>query len=193
MKKVVVSLVSAAALAMISAGMAGGTESTVASSSNAGFYVGGNLGYGHYNDKQVAKSDRNGFAYGVDLGYQFNPYFALEGGYLKFGNQKVKSGSSTVDADLYALDLLAKGIYPVTDQFDVFGKAGIARLDGKVSSSTSATKKDKVVPMLGVGVDYNVNEQVAVDVEGLYTMGAKNSFRQTATVLAGISYKFNDL
>ena len=53
MKKVVVSLVSAAALATITAGMAAATNSTVASSSDAGFYVSGNLGYGHYNDKKA--------------------------------------------------------------------------------------------------------------------------------------------
>ena len=89
---------------------------------------------------------------------------------------------------------MAKGIYPVNAQFDVFAKAGFARLDGKLSNSVAATKESsKVVPMLGLGAAYNVNEQVAVNVQALYTMGAKNSFHQTTAVLAGVSYKFNNL
>lgn len=195
MKKVVVSLVSATALATITAGMAAMTHSTVASSSNSsGFYVGGNLGYGHYNEKRVAKKYRGGFAFGADLGYQFNPYFALEGGYLNYGNQQIVLGTDRRDADLYALDFLAKGIYPINNQFDIFAKAGIARLDGFLSDATPAflvSKTDKIVAMLGLGAAYNINNQLAVNIQALYTTAAKNSFRQTTAVLTGITYKFN--
>ena len=56
MNKVVVGLVSAAALATITTGMAASTNSTVASqdffnNDAAGFYVGGGLGFSHLHNK----------------------------------------------------------------------------------------------------------------------------------------------
>lgn len=196
MKKVVVSLVSAAALATITAGMAAATPSTVASqdffnNDAAGVYVSGNLGYGHYNDKNVVAKDRRGFTWNANLGYQFNQYLAVEGGYIHFNGIKVQQAGSATNANLYGLDLVVKGILPINDQFNVFAKVGAMRLDGKLSSTTAQSAKSKIVPVFGVGAAYNINKQVAVDVQGLYTTAAKNSFRQTATVLAGVSYKFS--
>lgn len=202
MKKVVVSLVSAAALATITAGMAATTKSTVATSSDnffnnsaSGVYVSGNLGYGFYNEKKgnyVNKKDRHSLAWNVNVGYQLNPYFAVEAGYIDFANIKVSQNGNAVKAKLSGVDLLAKGIMPINDQFGVFAKAGMVRLDGKLYNA-SATEKAKhhVVPALGLGVSYNLNKQVALNVQDLYTMAVKNSFRQTNTVMAGVSYKFS--
>ncbi len=210
MKKVVVSLVSAAALATITAGMAAPTKSTVASSDNqsffagkdAGVYVSGNIGYGYVNNKNILpRKNRHGFAYSADLGYQFNPYLALELGYLHVNSFKV----ANTHFSTAAIDLVAKGIYPINEQFNVFGKAGVARMEDDSSTTsnnvTVKTTYHKYVPVIGAGVSYNVNDNVSVSLQDVYTFesgkftvaGASTRMAATNSVLVGATYKFSDL
>ena len=204
MKKVVVSFVSAAALATITVGMAAGTNSMAASdqfSSNpAGIYVDGNLGYGKFNAKNsgMPAKDLRGFAWSGDLGYQVNQYAAVEVGYTRFHDMNGTSYGKPGKATLYGIDLMAKGIMPINEQFNVFAKAGAMNLYLKASpSGMPSVKRTRVVPAFGLGTAYNVTQNVALTLQGVTTLAMKGpntgSYTMPATyaAYAGMSYKFN--
>src|SRR3989338_3235298 len=116
MRKVVVSFVSAAALA--TAGMAAAANSTGAynnqSTNNpAGIFVSGNLGYGYANylsnDFRGLSVNRGGFAWNANAGYQFNQYVALEAGYTQYGTATVKT-TPNVNIHLAGFNAAVKGI-----------------------------------------------------------------------------------
>lgn len=206
MKNLVVSIVSAAALA--TAGMAAASTSTVAYDQNsgstgaAGVFISGGLGVGTSGAK---KSDyikevgaepnsltTTGFAWNANIGYQFNRYVALEGGYINFGNTKatyngVNSGSITTNLGGFGLD--AKGILPVSSKFDVFAKAGALDMHETMQGKNGITGKvtgSHWTPDFGAGVDYNVNHNVAVSVQDIYAL--KTSFNATTD---GVSHSVN--
>lgn len=91
------------------------------------------------------------------------------------------------NAEASGWSLLGKGIYPLHDQFDAFGKAGVMRLHTK---DVFGARKDSVVPEFGVGAAYNVNDNIAVSVQGLMSFAASNQVPATYAAYAGASYKF---
>lgn len=206
MKKVVLGFVSAAALASVSLAMAGGMTSMAASDQSSvnnasGVFISGNLGYAKQNAKVVSPltaKDLRGFAWNANAGYQFNQYLALEAGYTRFSDVKAAVGSNKFDAKLYGVDVLAKAIYPINDQFNVFAKAGAMDMFQKTSADGVTTvNRSRIVPEFGVGTSYNVTSNVALTLQGITTLamkGPKNgsgTMPATYTGLAGVSYKFN--
>lgn len=212
MKKVVVMLVSAAALATV--GMAAASNSMAASdqssSSNAsGIFISGNLGYSDQGYKKSdfvstpSKLDTTGFAWNANAGYQFNQYVAVEGGYTRFADTKATfTGLGTNTISLYGLGMDVKGILPVSSQFDLFAKVGAMRLSEKQTvqegSATAKLTGNAWTPTLGLGTAFNVNSNVALTLQDAYTFktdfkksGVKVNMPATNAILAGVSYKFN--
>lgn len=172
---------------------------------------------GKYN---VTRFDRSGLIWNADLGYQFNPYFAVEAGYTRYANVKASganvftpslTGSSTGKLD--AFDLALKGIYPVNAQFDIFGKLGAAWMHYRQtlncgtlpSCSPLSVKSDNLTPLLGLGVDYYVTDNLAVTAQGVYTfqqskkttvdtkyetLKTTNTIPATYLGMVGLTYKF---
>ncbi len=201
MKKVVVSIVSAAALATASIAMAGGMTSMAASQpSAAGAFVSGNLGYAKQDDAikaPIVAKDLRGFAWNVNAGYQFNEYLALETGYTRFSDVKAAAGASKTDAQLYGIDLLAKAIYPINDQFNVFAKAGAMNMYRKTSvASSPSVRQTRIVPEFGIGTGYNLTHNVALTLQGITTLAMKGPKNGSGTMPAtyagyvGLTYKF---
>lgn len=203
MKKLVVSVVSAAAL--VTAGMAAANHSMAASdqsfsaNSARGVYVGGNVGYGKFDQTNsgLPAKDLRGFTWNADLGYQFNKYAALETGYTQFHTIKVNTTAGKVNNTLYGVSLLAKGILPVTEQFDLFAKAGAMDLFSKATTGATTSRRARIVPALGLGTSYHVTKNVSLDVQGITTMAMKGPHKGSYTMpatyagYAGVSYKFN--
>lgn len=223
MKKVLVGLVSAAALASVTVGMAAATNSMNASSGNSffnnsasGIFISGNLGYGSVtaenSDYGLTPTSLNhdGLAWNVNLGYQFNPYFAVEVGYIAMPDVTANFAANIANKatlDGFAID--AKGILPINQKVDLFAKAGAIDMSQKQTVSVSGATADTVsgsawTPELGLGADYNVTKNVAITLQDIYTMGAQyngtdsqNLFSGTVTIpttnsiLVGASYKFS--
>jgi OmpA-OmpF porin, OOP family len=203
MKKLVVSFVSAAALASASIAMAGGMDNmaapTPASNSNAaGIIISGNAGYGKINFSTAgtgaSSSVLRGFAWNGNLGYQFNPYVAIESGYTHFHD--INFGPGKIDT--YGVDLLAKGIYPINSQFNVFAKAGAMDIFSKaLINNTTVARVSRVTPEFGIGTSYNMTHNLALTVQGITTLAMKGPHAGTGTMpatyagYAGLSYKFN--
>lgn len=220
MKQLVVSIVSAAALA--TAGMAAANSGMDASdqdfsnNNNAGIFLSGDVGAGFVglkkSDYAVAlhKFRDYGFAWAANLGYQFNKYLALEAGYMTFGQAKATAttaGATATRTDKFGgFDVAAKGIIPVSSQFNLFGKVGAVNMHDDVDvtaniagSTLKATGHTNTwVPMIGAGTAFNVSKNVALTVQDDYAFRTNYTYKGVKTfmpaandVLAGMTYKFN--
>jgi opacity protein-like surface antigen len=130
----------------------------------------------------------------VFFGYQFNRYLSAEVGYYRFSSLKFDASLSTnvpilddyglaIPLELYskvqvktdAFDLVAKGIWPVTEKLSIYGKLGIAALnsDGKAILTMSTPLVDVsfvtdpsvsiIYPTFGLGVNYDITDHVSGD------------------------------
>ncbi len=152
-------------------------QSTVA---KPGFYAGLDLGRsrlglsggdidGALANQGVASSsssDNGNTAYSINAGYRFNPNWGIEGAYTRFGEFNF---NSTTAADTLsgkykasALSLAGVGYWPLTANWSVYGKAGLARTstDLDVSSDTGATAVSNQSHsgtsfLLGAGLQYD--------------------------------------
>lgn len=133
----------------------------------------------------LKKMPNAGIAGRLGIGYQFNPNLAVELGYLQLpklktttpGGQVVPggpgyaAGSETLKQN--AIDLAAKGILPITDKFNAYAKLGVAYLTSTITSHFEGIKgnqneyfdiaKHKFAPEVGLGVTYNVTNNMFVD------------------------------
>jgi len=130
-------------------------------------------------------------------GYSFNPNFALEGGYVDFGEGGARYtdgiDSITEEYEANALYVAAIGIIPM-NQFHVYGKAGIARwdLDASVNStvglsgSASETGTDL---MYGIGVGFDVTPRITLrgEVERYSNVGDENVTGESDIDVIGIT------
>lgn len=164
-----------------------------------GIYVTGQLGYAntHMGSKtnfhddtldlgKVKNLSNNGLAGRVALGYQFNPNFAVEVGYLQLndkkadGKQNLHHGlpeEASFNLQQHAIDLVGKGIIPVSQNLNVYGKLGLAYLTSDVYSKSNDEgvnvnvnlnehtniAKHKWAPEAAIGVSYDITPNVSVD------------------------------
>jgi opacity protein-like surface antigen len=128
-----------------------------------GYFVSGNLGTGIVDE--ISKSGTNdagftGFGGGLNLGDQFTPNFGAELG---------ASIYSLAFSTLTMYDLVAKGVLPLNQRGEFFGKLGVglARLRVCVLGCDS---HERVGPAFGLGFAYNFTHRWAGTLEynGIY-------------------------
>jgi OmpA-OmpF porin, OOP family len=184
---------------------------TLAQASGPGFYVGGQLGYVHTNFKDTDNSngisssnvDNNGIGWGGLVGYQFNSYFALEAGYLGADGMKISDPNGLPideNLDMRAVDLLVKGILPINDRVNIYGKVGAASVRATTSYDirwmtidtpalvTSQTTETK--PVIGVGVSWDITPHLPLDISWLHIAKAGGDIPSADFVLVGLGYHF---
>src|SRR4249919_2153962 len=107
-----------------------------AQAQDKGFYAGAGVGQSFVDEGAYDDEDT---AFSVFGGYQFNRYFALEGGYANLGKIEAKPVGRDLETD--SVFLTAVGIVPITDKFSVYGKAGFHRwnLDEAIPALTGET------------------------------------------------------
>lgn len=136
------------------------------------------------------------------LGYQFNPNFAVEGGYVDLGKF---SFSSTTAAGSLSGDLKTKngvfvdavGIIPLQNNFSIFGKLGLysikSELNGSGSGgsvSASHTTGD-ITYGLGAGYDFTRNLAARVEWERFNKVGDNATAKSDLDLVSvGVLYKF---
>lgn len=198
MKKLVVGVVSVVALATVGMAAAAATTSPVKSvdasaqtfsNTAAGVYANVGLGYGYISQNKetgMSSVSNNTFAWNALVGYQFTPYVALETSFIDFGHATIQPGD--VKEKLYGFGIDAKGIYPVNNKVDVFGTAGVIRMDASGNGDTVHAW----TPSLGAGAAYHVMKNVDLTAQDVYAFknGDKNIPAANA-LLAGVGYKFN--
>jgi len=176
--------------------------SGIASAQQTGFYLGAGVGQTNISTGDLANdiasefraagitnvsSDENDRDTGwkIFAGYQFNPYLAVEGGYVDFGKYDVNAtgmaGTAAVnvngEVDSQAMFFDVVGHLPANESFSVFGKVGLAftRTDASASgnvgnffSVSASDSENEVVPKLGIGFRYNITKQIGIRAEYEY-------------------------
>lgn len=167
--------------------------SPFAAADDAGWYVGGNIGQSRakIDDPRITSSllsdgftttsitdDNRDTGYKLFGGYQFNPNFALEGGYYdlgRFGFSANTSPAGTLNGNIRVrgLNLDAVGILPFTEKLSAFGRVGLNYADARDSFSGSGLvdvtnpdpSKRGLNYKLGVGLQYAFTESLAMRLE----------------------------
>ena len=129
-----------------------------ANAQDKGFYAGAGVGQSFVDEGAYDDEDT---AFSVFGGYQFNKYFALEGGYADFGKIESK-GAPDLEAD--TAYLTAVGSLPITDKFSAYAKAGFHRwnLDSELPGVVGNDDDSGSDPTYGVGVQYRFTDHVAL-------------------------------
>ena len=103
----------------------------------------------------------------ISGGYHFSPLFAVEGGYAVMGDSTLSTGSGSAKIKNSAVQLAAVGTYPINAAFDLFGKLGVS-INSINASGTGSLSGLNVSPstsfrtMIGVGVQFNINQQFGI-------------------------------
>jgi len=130
-----------------------------AQAADKGFYAGAGAGQSQVDE---AGYDDEDTAFSVFGGYQFNRWFALEGGYADLG--KLESRGLGRDLEAGAVYLAAVGTVPFTDRFSGYAKAGFQRwdLDTALPGVTGTADDSGTDPVYGVGLQYRFTDKVAL-------------------------------
>lgn len=146
-----------------------------------GFYIGGSVGKSNIDDDiagpgLITSGTVDGKDTGFKLygGYQFNQYFAMEGGYVDLGTATYSGtfGGSPVTGgkiDIWGLGFFAVGIWPVSSDFSLFGKLGFLSWEAKwsdVTGGTSFSSTDSGSDLAGgIGLTYHFTKNLGARVE----------------------------
>ncbi|MDD2451137.1 MAG: porin family protein [Sulfurovum sp.] len=200
MKKVTLSLITIISLSTFA--VAGGDISPVEPYVNVpevtddkpgNFHIG--FGYSYMN-MNVENPDEDLTAHSVLFkgGYNFNEYIGVEGRYtMSVGDLTLDDGQeSDVDGDMSNLGIYAKVMYPVMEQFTVYGLLGY----GQVTVDNGAELSESGFQW-GIGAEYTVTENIGlfVDYANLYNdTGFDGAFAgrdvMVDAISVGATYKF---
>jgi OOP family OmpA-OmpF porin len=160
---------------------------------DAGWYVGVNAGQsratlddaritaGLLSDALTTTSisdDNSHFGFKVFGGYEFNRYFALEGGYFNLGQfgftaDTIPAGSLRGDIKLQGANIDLVGSVPLGDKFSLFARAGLNYADAKDSFSGTGSvavlnpspSKSAANYKFGAGAEYDFTRAVGIRIE----------------------------
>jgi len=129
--------------------------SPVALAEDAGWYMGGNVGYSQadIDDGKINSSllgsgfsstiiddDENSTDYKIFGGYQVNRYFAMEAGFFELGHfgftaTTIPPGTLTGEILVRGINFDLVGILPISDKFSAFARAGVTRAESEADFS----------------------------------------------------------
>lgn len=135
--------------------------SNVVFAGDEGFYAGANIGVGKPNINTTNGNDKSTSAVGgIILGYKFSKYLGMEGEYTGIGKVTDKvSGSAKGDA----ASIAAIGFLPLNEEFNLYGKLGVAASKTSVSSSLAPMRDaTRTAVTYGIGGEYNLNKNIGI-------------------------------
>jgi OOP family OmpA-OmpF porin len=122
--------------------------SAVAQTPDSAFYVGGSIGQSKLKDCTGCSDDKD-TAWRVLGGYQLNRNFSAELGYHNFGS----FGGTKANA----WELVGVGLFPVTNQFGIYGKLGGHHSELKDGGSETGNGLT-----YGAGLQFDITPQVGL-------------------------------
>lgn len=181
-----------------------------------GVYVTGQVGYAdtHLESKLSKDLSNNGLAGRAAIGYQFNQNFAVEAGYLQLSGSKVNANVPKLKVKVFdpnlklkqnAIDLVGKGILPLANNINVYGKLGVAYIttdftgNGKIPGAsvtvdlneTASIAKHKWAPEAAIGVSYDITPNVSLDASWTHIQPLGNNKPGNIDFAAlGVGYNF---
>lgn len=159
-----------------------------------GWYIGGGFGktYSNIDDERIvsglqadgfttiwfSSNDTDHRSFKLFAGYQFSPYFAVEGGYFDLGTHgytatTVPAGSLTGEVDIQGINVDAVGLMPLGERFSLLGRIGAnyAEADTTFSSTGAVTplmsnaSNNDINLKIGVGGQWDFSRNVAMRLE----------------------------
>ena len=169
------------------------TLSPTAFADDAGWYAGFNAGQSRasIDDGRITSGllgegftttsisdDDSHLGFKIFGGYDFNRYFALEGGYFNLGQfgftaDTIPAGSLRGDIKLQGANIDAVGKMPLSEQFSLFARVGLNYAKAKDSFSGTGSvavlnpspQKSSANYKFGVGAEYDFTRSVGMRVE----------------------------
>jgi OmpA-OmpF porin, OOP family len=174
----------AAAVVALSGLITASQASAQAQQSAAGFYVGGSLGQSNF-DKDIVSGliasgrvDTSDTGYKFFGGYQFNRNVGLEVAYVDLGKASysgsyVDNGQTVIVTDgkveVTGFNLSAVGAWPVSPNFDVFGKIGFLAWEDKASDISGGIPFSDTIDgtdlSFGFGANWHLTKNVRFRLE----------------------------
>lgn len=195
-------------------GLAGATSALADNGYDAGWYL--LVGAGQVtdnNDKSTLDSTitslgGSGFSsslsnptiYKIQGGYEFDKYFALEGGYIGSTDETYNVSGGNIgspfsaSANIKGWNLTAVGMLPVYGQFSLLGKLGIASIkesaDATYAGFSATASGTKTSPTYGIGVKYDFTNQFfgRFDVDS-YSVGDSNYSNRNTVWTFSVGFK----
>ena len=130
-----------------------------------------------FSESETALKDKGTTSFGLRMGYQFNDYIAIELGHQQYGEVQHKSldeYEDTINSKAKSSSISAgiKAILPLSDDFSLFSRAGMAKWDVKMTVTDSSApdeifilKQDDNDIYYGIGAEYHFNDTVSVGLE----------------------------
>ncbi|WP_374535758.1 outer membrane beta-barrel protein [Chitinimonas taiwanensis] len=153
-------------------------------------YIGADIGR-----SDIEVDAGNGFTVSKDStsfavfgGVQFHKNFAAELAYRDLG--ELKSGNAKLSA--YALQASLLGSLPVSNEFSLLGRVGLASINAEYRESgfgySYSEDSSETKPFFGVGARYAVNKQLGIRAE--YNQYAEIEDTTISTMTVGVDYRF---
>jgi len=168
------------------------------------FYVLGDVGQGKM-EVDVGDNytfDKTSTTYSVGVGYNFNQFFAVELAYRDLGDVTDRGNFS--DGGVYrdkrsadAFQASVVGSLPISDDFSLFGRVGVAKIDvdydytetgGGLDPLSASGSHTKTKALVGVGASYKIAPQLTLRAE--YNQFAKWDDTKLSGMTIGATYSF---
>ncbi|MGI9308901.1 MAG: outer membrane beta-barrel protein [Gammaproteobacteria bacterium] len=118
---------------------------------DVGFYLGAGLGTADVSEDNIDFDDSD-IAYKIILGYQINPTWAIEGGYVDFG----QPDEGMFEVDPTGVDFFGVGGF-LMGPMRIFGKLGLISWNYDVSASGTFGYDDEGIDVAaGVGLEFEL-------------------------------------
>lgn len=187
MKKLIFALIAAA--------------TAVGSAQAAGPYVGvGVASADHsYNLSGTTNGSTDGYKASGKIfgGYDLDQTWGVEAGYTDVRksayNYTLNGAPGRAESDGHSFYVAGKATAPINEQFSVFGKLGAANNKSTLSSTTTPAfnrSNSKTELYAGVGVQYNLNQKVALTAEYERYGKSKDFGAKADTFTVGAKYAF---
>jgi opacity protein-like surface antigen len=132
----------------------------------------------------------------LNAGYNFSPYFALEGGYNLFAGSQFGVTTSTS-----IFDVAAKGTLPLSDIFSIYGRAGLGfgmnAWSGTLTNSANcilcnnSINNNYGLGLVGLGVSFTLSKHFDLRVEDTAYLPFQNTTTGAINaVTGGVQYNF---
>lgn len=169
-------IAAAAALLAVSSAALAGQPNT--------FYAGADVGKTKVEDFSKRDTSVGGF-----VGYNFHQNFAVEAGYRRLADHDIYVGTPGTGfadgkAKLDQAQLSLVGSLPLDQNFSVYGRLGVNRLEAKVSSAGYSVKDSTTKALYGVGLSYAFTPAVSARLE------VQKPASDATNLSAGVAFQF---
>lgn len=170
-----------------------------------GFYILGQIGSGNTHAEAsdaaaLSIDSKVVFTGRVAGGYQFNQNLALEIGYTRFSDIDFSGVGGVAGQNISlrenALDFMAKPLLPLSNNFNIYAKMGLAYVKANGSDIVNGKSylgySDGWDPAFGLGLSYDITPNVLIDLAWtrFQSVGGNNSTPSADFYSVGVAYYF---